>query len=534
MAPRRGETAEANDRCRGNGCVRASWNGFVRAFTNRNPQGAVLWLMLATAAGVGVFLLFLPPVIGMADNGDFARVMHQAGLTHLDPRESYEERYFRYAHIRFAFADPAWGGYVSSHVILVNVAAWIGRMLDGRVFDIRILGACYLALLLAAFALIVRHAPATGERRVRDGAPLVTAAVLAAALVFVFGDVGYLAYFNSFYGEPYALVGMLLLAGAALALAAADRPSGSMLALLTAAAFAVATSKIQNAPLGLAFVLLFVRLFTLHRGRRWRGQVTAGLAAVALGSLAMLAFAPDGLRHINLYQTVFYGILKDSPSVSEDLRELGIPEKYAVLAGTNYFQKDTAIPQDDPALRRDVLEKLGHADVALFYLRHPDRLLRKLERAAENGVYIRPAYLGNYDREAGKPPGALARSFSGWSRLKPHLPHTLPWVAGFYALYGLALAGCWMRLRSPRARLVAETLAVVWLAGMFSFVVPVIGDGEADLAKHLFMFNVCSDMMIVSTIAVAARAVARPAGIRRRGAAETAGESGRRPPRQTD
>ena len=484
----------------------------IKPLKRWRPRNVILGVALAAAAGVGVFLLFFPPVIGVADNGDFARVMRQAGLTHLDPRETYEQRYFHYAHTRYAFTDHAWGGYVSSHVILVNVAAWLGRIADGRVFDIRVLGACYLALLLTALALIGRYLPA-GRRRSAGGEAIVTAAALA-ALVFVFADVGYLAYFNSFFGEPYALVGMLLLAGAALAIAAADRPSGAMLALLAAAAFAVATSKIQNAPLGLAFALLFARLFTLRRDRQWRLQASAGLAAVVLGSLAMLALAPDGLRHINLYQTVFYGILKDSPSVSADMRELGIPEKYAALAGTNYFQKDTAIPQDDPELRREVLEKLGHKDVLLYYLRHPDRLRQKLERAAENGVYIRPKYLGNYDREAGRPPGALAWTFSGWSRLKPHLPHTLPWVTGFYSLYALSLGICWMRLRSPRARLIAETLAAVALAGAFSFVVPVLGDGEADLAKHLFMFNVCSDMMIVSAIAAVAAAAVRLAGIR--------------------
>ena len=49
-------------------------------------------------------------------------------------------------------------------------------------------------------------------------------------------------------------------------------------------------------------------------------------------------------------------------------------------------------------------------------------------------------------------------------------------------------------------------IAVISLQGLFknvtmiSFIVPIIGDGEADLSKHLFMFDVCFDMMLVSSV----------------------------------
>jgi len=500
-----------------------------------SSAGVWVWLTLAAGGALGVWLLMTPPLIGVADNGDFARVMGPAGLAYPDDGETREQRYFHYAHFRFSYADSVSGGYPSSQIALLHVAVWIGKLLDARTFDIRVLGGVYLALWLAALALIVRGAAAvlagTGAR-VRSAAaaarPEITAprdeseagsrarttavAVLAVSLVLVFGDVGYLAYFNSFYGEPYAMVGLLTLAGASLALAGAARPSGALLALFTGALFAVGTSKIQNAPLALAFLPLYARLFVLRRDFRWRAMTAAAPAFVLAGAAAVIAFAPGELRHINLYQSVFFGILKDSPSLREDMRELGIPEKYAALAGTNYFQKDTVIPQDDPQLKRDVLDRLGHADVVRFYLRHPDRLWQKMKRAAEEGAFIRPSYLGNFAREAGRPPGAQASAFGGWSALKAKLPHGMPWTAGFYAAYAAALAAVWLRARTVRAKMAAETMACVALAGAISFLVPIIGDGEADLAKHLFMFNVCSDMMLVSASAAAAWLVARRTG----------------------
>ncbi|MNL77763.1 hypothetical protein D3C87_2040060 [compost metagenome] len=35
------------------------------------------------------------------------------------------------------------------------------------------------------------------------------------------------------------------------------------------------------------------------------------------------------------------------------------------------------------------------------------------------------------------------------------------------------------------------------LIGLFSFLVPIMGDGRADIGKHLFLFNVSFDMMAV-------------------------------------
>jgi hypothetical protein len=191
--------------------------------------------------------------------------------------------------------------------------------------------------------------------------------------------------------------------------------------------------------------------------------------------------------------------LKDSPDIAQDMKELGIPEKYAVLAGTNYFQKDTAIPQKDPVLRKEVLEKLSHKDIAFYYLRHPTRFIQKLERAAANAMFIRPYYLGNYDQSVGKPPGTIAYKFSGWSQWKAHyMTRTLGGYLGFYVLYLAVLIILWWRTPYQRLRLVAETMVVIALAGVFSCVIPLIGDGEADLGKHLFMFNVSFDMIVIS------------------------------------
>lgn len=53
---------------------------------------------------------------------------------------------------------------------------------------------------------------------------------------------------------------------------------------------------------------------------------------------------------------------------------------------------------------------------------------------------------------------------------------------------------------SLRPKVFAELFAWIGLIGAVSFVIPVIGDGEADMAKHLFLFNVCFDMMLAAAL----------------------------------
>jgi len=111
---------------------------------------------------------------------------------------------------------------------------------------------------------------------------------------------------------------------------------------------------------------------------------------------------------------------------------------------------------------------------------------------------IRPYYLGSYDQSAGKPYGEVAFTYSGWSEFKRHsLPNALWFVTLIYVLYFAGAIYEYVRSREAGSRIRALIFGSIGLIGLFSFAVPLLGDGEADLGKHLFLFNVCFDMMLV-------------------------------------
>ncbi|OME25861.1 hypothetical protein NSS98_25570 [Paenibacillus sp. FSL E2-0274] len=447
------------------------------------------YLVGLAGCGIIIYLLFVGPFIGVADNGDFLRMMNTIGLNYYDTGASYADQFFNFSHSSFAYENLFRGFYPSSQIFIVLVPRLIGGLIHGSFFDVRLLGAVYGLLLLAATWLLVKY-NARGS--------YVTGLLLGAAILFVFYDIGYVAYFNSLFGEPVSMVFMLLTFALGLRLTSQEKPTTKGLTLFFIAILFLVTSKIQNAPIGIAFALIFLRFMMLDGEGKWRKLALRFSIAIFLVSIVLYVAAPKDLKHINLYQTVFFGILNESPDVKGDLQDLGLPERLEVLAGTNYFQTDTAIKQDDPSLVPDFYDRVSHKDVLFFYLKHPDRLIDNMKYAASNSMAIRPYYLGNYEKSENKPAGALSYTYSGWSQFKnKHIPHTLGFLSIFYLVYFAGALFQYFRSRDIRGKIAGELLMLLGLIGIFSFLVPILGDGRADIGKHLFLFNVCFDMMVV-------------------------------------
>lgn len=430
------------------------------------------------------------PWIGVADNGDFLRVMHTVGIDYTLGDWTEEAKYFRYAISEFRTTPPGFSGYASTHLLFLFAAKAANAIFgEPGVFRLAALGAVYAACFAAAIALIY-----TGLQAKRA-----TRLAIAALLVFAYTDVAYAAYYHSFYGEPVSLLGLLFVAGFGLhafraAAGGAGSPSFALFGLF-AASLVFAGAKTQNALVGLVCAALLFRLASALRPPRLRRRAALFGCAVLAAGAAVFAASPSELKRINVYQTVFFGILKHSDDVSADLRELGLPETLKPLAGTNYFQGGTAIRPDDPRMEAWFYDRVGHLDVARYYMRHPVKLAERLERAAAHSTAIRPYYLGSYTQAEGRAPGAVHLEGGAWSEWKrAHVPRSLPLAMAVAAAYALLLrsrrVARWTGLRAS-----TPLRAMPWIAAI-AYATPILGDGDADLGKHLFLYNAAFDFMV--------------------------------------
>lgn len=445
---------------------------------------------VGAAAFILAYVLMLRPVIGVADNGDFGRIIGSAGLQYL---AEGQDRYFGYVSREYRVTPliPFAGGYFSTELFFVWLAVRVSQTFTGSgIFDIRFLAALYSVALLGAIYLLVRYG-----RQVRGASGW----LLGALLIFLFADIGYISYFNSFYGEALTVVSLLLMAGGGLALAAREKPELWALLVFFGGAVCLSGAKVQNSPVGILAILYGLRLLKVRWGdKTWRKAIYISTALIlAVSALSYLTISRD-IKVCNKYQTVFYGVLKDSPHPEEDLKELGLDPGLAVLAGTNYFMKEYPVDIRNPAFKAEIFEKVNHFKIAAYYLRHPDRLMQKLEVAAREGFKLKQGF-GNYEKYPGISYKQTANLFGVWSDFKMQvLPHTFPFVGGFFLIYLVVLALSCRRQREPGGRLRVELLALIAVTGMMQFLLPFVGDGEADISKHLFLFNGCFDLMVVS------------------------------------
>ncbi|MDF2726271.1 MAG: hypothetical protein K0Q59_5949, partial [Paenibacillus sp.] len=202
------------------------------------------WLTVAAGAAALLYVCVLRPIVGVADNGDYLRIMLSTGLDYLQPEPSYADKYFAYFIRELRLTELGVGSYISTQVPLVLIATWINKLLySTTVFDMRFMAGVYGALLLAAFWALGTH---RGARPM----PMAGRIALGLLLVFVFADAGYTGYFNSLFGEPVSLTFLLLTVALALTSASRDRPSRWLLAAFFICAICLTGSKTQNAPIG--------------------------------------------------------------------------------------------------------------------------------------------------------------------------------------------------------------------------------------------------------------------------------------------
>jgi hypothetical protein len=454
-------------------------------------------VLVALAAGIVADQLFVSPIVGLADNGDFGKIMEPAGLAYTT--EDPHERYWYWALVKFHIVPhgPLPGEYKSSETPLVIAAVAASRVLrPGRDFDIRILGALHAGLFLAALALLAYATRALSS-------PVRAAALVAA--VFAFTDVGYVAFFNSLYSQTASWLFLLVTVSVAGVAVARGRLEGPWLAAYFLAAAGFVGSKPQECFHGPLLAVLGVVLARVPRRAWWRepaAWLAAGLVAFSLLYYAAVPRRP--IRDVGLYHSVFMELLPDSPDPRGDLRELGLDPGLARYAGMNAYQKEAPLGQ--PEIRRLFLERFGYGGLLRFYLRHPARLLDRLERAGRRAFVLRTR-MGNFDRSAGFPPGARSGRFAAWSSLRERLGGASgPWMI-LLILGGNLVASAFL-VRRGATQLLGWTVAVLVAMAALEFLVCALGDYLGDVSRHLYVFQGLVDLLLVFDLAAIVAAAA--------------------------
>lgn len=452
-------------------------------------------------------VLYLGDNVGLSDNGDFRRVL----LTNNIEYKNSDNHYYLFKQDYkmllddknvFSAIHSAWQTnkeeeiYKSPHFLIIKLSKVmniISNAIAKRPLDTYHIG--YMAFIyismLAFAAWVIFTFFAESKKRVQIGVFLL--------FIFIFCDAGYLLYFNSFYGEPLQYTSLMMLV--ALGMLIYKRPTLPKVIAFFIALYFFAGSKLANIAYSLVVALLAILIVIMRKDRLFRAGVILAAVVCIINIISLYAGIPDWMDNDTTYQSVFLGITKNSDTPEADLKELGVDEKYAVLAGTHAYMDEDEYPIDikTEEFKKDFYDKVTKTDIAFFYIKHPVRLLRELTHAIENSAYIRPPVVGN----STEIPMKLTDKWSGWSKLRVWLKFLYePWLV----LVAFVLITLYMvfinilyihnhKTESVQRRYMIYALNILVLGLWINLLMPIICNGEADIAKHMFLFTNCIDIL---------------------------------------
>ncbi|MGE5633558.1 MAG: DUF6273 domain-containing protein [Caulobacteraceae bacterium] len=458
---------------------------------------------------VQLYVLFAGETVGLSDNGDFARVMKPNYIMNKIPaaekRFVFVDDYYlepegstvseKLMNAALKLRDPM--SYPSLQLLFIKAAITVNIVVnklagkDPFIFSLGVQGVLFCIMYTAALALLLDSLELKG---------IWLDMLFKVIVIIVFCDIGYIAYFNSFYGEAPQLILFILTAALGLRLVKYNFPTWSIV-FFCASVTAFAWVKFANIPVSaVALAATAVPMFLSKRGKGHRCVVIASLCLSFLLLGYIWSIVPKWMDTHTNYNAVFFGILRDGNDAGQALRDMGLPAYMKTLAGTNYYVSGITGITSSERFQRD-FSHISKTDIALYYLKHPAVFLKELRIAAKNSGFIRPPYLSNGG--INKTRLYFDNSFSIWSEARKKLPLNTLWfnIAVYLAFTVCAGAAVLLmrRRNSHQAGICMEAgLALSLLLGtIFNLCIPVISNGEADLAKHMFAFAGCIDLMLV-------------------------------------
>ena len=475
---------------------------------NKTIRRGIFILIFAFA----LILLLKEPFVGIADNSDYYRVIQPLGF-----QPEINNRYF-YAYnfytVNNVSSEDITGSllniinpkvenaneYFSTQFIFIKISMIINYLLkiligkSPEIFNIKILGIVYAFIYSYGLYMFLANL------KFKNKFIHIIFLILS---IIIFFDMGYLLYFNSFFGEATIIASLMMVLGSLISFINADGKAKSIYygVLFFIFGIVLTGAKVANAPIGILIGLFSLTLFLVKKDRLNREVIVIGAAAIICFSVLYYINAPRWMGQVNNYQSIFYGITKDSKEPEKDLEKLSIPLKYLPLTNTHGFLDHGEFDIYSEEFQKEVYDNASFTDILKFYFLNPSRFIEKLKLSADSSVIIRPSYLGNYSKEYAEERLSFTERFSLWSNLRKNALsyafYIIVTLSVLFFVINISEIIKNIKYKNNNKAVIALAGMLLFLTAMSQFVLPIIGNGEADLQKHMLLFNLCFDIMIL-------------------------------------
>lgn len=444
--------------------------------------------MLATIL-VGIIcgiILFIPPINGLADSGDFYNTLLSNGLyrfsTHYNQYNDFVIKKFgilQYYNENHFYT-------VSSQMIFVRLAVFLNKLFYSKtVFDIRFMGLVNSSFYLGGIYLLTKSL-VTPIRKIKNY-------IIALLVVLIFGDAAYILFFNSLYSEAQMLIFTVYLFAAIMSLARnIYQRHWPMIGVFFLNAILLVTTKPASASLTISLILISIGLLFLPDFKARRMAIILGSLLIFMAGTGIYLSASPETRNANNFESFAHGVLLDNSDPTTQVENGGINGQFALSRGDNYYIGSyTAIKPSGKYVRKNLLRKNGIGWVTRYYLGNPKQLFQLLNVAASNITSIQPANIGNYPRDSGHKALSRYKYFMIYSSM---VRFFYPGKYAFDCLMALSATMCYvvggyLDIKGHRYHGILRFFLVLGLmvAVVYIPIYTIVTAGASDLAQRLFM-----------------------------------------------
>lgn len=456
-------------------------------------------LACVLAAVIVGYLLFVSPINGYADNGDFARVIYINGIYPLDTKNYQYTTYLTQHYGLFKYYNEHIAMLFSSQGIFVKTAVLLNKLFYSKtVFDIRFMGLVYYVFYLGAIYLLTLAVTNSNKRKNVDY-------VIALIVVFMFADSSLTLYFNSFFAEPVMIIAMMYITASLLLLMKKHfARSWYMLAVYFLASLALVTVKQQNAPLALSLVVVTIGIYFVYRNKLSRLLIPISCLILLGSGIATYVMITDQFSNINSYQSMTRGVMLKEQDPGNSLEKGGISRQYGLLKGDIYTQTYAATSIKSKNITKDFIPKYNFAWILKYYLTHEQQFNEMLDVAARDGYLVQIKAVGDFTKKSGAKPHQQVQYFTLYGAM---MKAFFPKKFAFYMTLCVVLVALYIvifviSVKSNEMESAIKVFMVIGYTTMVigTFITAVVGDGDADLAKHLLMVPLSLNLIFLQII----------------------------------
>lgn len=442
---------------------------------------------------LAIFILFLTPVLGVADDGTLYNVIQGAGLSY--PYETQQSPSYFVREYVWSVNDGS--GYKSSQTLIINIAKMIDYFFtNDRVFDIRFLGLLYLIMFLPAVAIVVK---ALSERLSKFSQKIVP----FMGAIFIFADVGYITYFNSFYPEALIFICLLYMAGSALNLQKESKFEYLWLIIFTVFGVLLCFVRQYCFVAGLSGIMFLLFCTSKRKELNWKSTTVILSIIMSLATLGSFIFLESDFNSADKLHSMTRGVLMQSKDPEKILEEFGIDQSYSILTDISAYDEFPVTTPDNKVLEEEFLSKYNVWNVVRYYFRYPMRMVSMLDLAAKNNMTIVRESCGNYEQSQGMPAGARSIFWSAYGIFKDRsLPKTIGYMA-ILVIISIALTARGFSLKKSDNRKNMVYLECITMLTFFSVVSTcffVVQSGQVALIQYNGQMGIITDFLLLFTV----------------------------------